>query len=334
MKIAALLPHVEVYGGVRRYLELGNEFVSRGHSFVLFHPNGDKPAWLQFQAETRPFSSLSEDSFDVGLCSEYSILSQFESLRAASKYFYFVLEGHKQEKEVICRNFKFLGNSEGICRKMEGKYGIQCRRAVGGVNARIFHPAPDKPARETLNILCYGRIYKRRKGVKHVIRAVESLYPSYPRLRLVFFDTLVGRDRRDPRPLIRTEVPYDFYLNLPQDRMAWLFAQADIYVGAEVRAGWSNTAAEAMACRLPVICTKSGTRDFAFHNQTALVVPFPYPFFLRREIRRLIEDPALRDRLAASGFNKIREFTWAALADKLIRIFAGDPLVESDASRK
>jgi len=327
MKIAALLPHVEVYGGVRRYLELGNEFARRGHSFVLFHPEGDKPAWLDFQAETRPFSSLPDDSFDVGLCSEYSILPQFEGLRASSKYFYFVLEGHKREKEVVRKKFNFLGNSEGICRRMERKYGVQCHRAPGGVNARIFHPATEKPSRETINILCYGRIYKRRKGVKHVIRAVESLYPAYPRLRLVFFDTLVGADRRDPRPLIKTEVPHDFYLNLPQDRMAWLFSQADIYVGAEVRAGWSNTAAEAMACRLPVICTKSGTRDFAFHDRTALVVAFPHPFFLRSEIRRLIEDPALKERIAAAGYEKIQEFKWEALAEKLLKIFAGESII-------
>lgn len=90
--------------------------------------------------------------------------------------------------------------------------------------------------------------------------------------------------------MIKTRVPHEFYLNLPQSKMAWLFSQADIFVSAEWRAGWSNTTGEAMACCLPVVCTKSGTRDFAFHNQTALVVPFSHAFFLRRQIRRLIED--------------------------------------------
>jgi len=94
-----------------------------------------------------------------------------------------------------------------------------------------------------------------------------------------------------------------------------------------VRAGWSNTAAEAMACRLPVICTKSGTRDFAFHDRTALVVAFPHPFFLRSEIRRLIEDPALKERIAAAGYEKIQEFKWEALAEKLLKIFAGESII-------
>jgi len=323
MKIAALLPHIEVFGGVRRYLELGNEFSRRGHTFVLFHPGGGKPGWLDFQAEARPLSSLADEEFDIGLCSEYSILTEFDRLRARSKFFYFVLEGHKREREVVRRNFRFLGNSEGICRRMERKYGIACLRAAGGVNPRIFHPEPDRQKdRNTFNILCYGRIYKRRKGIGSVIRAVESLARAHPNLRLIFFDTLVGRDRCDPRPLIKTRVPHDFHLDLPQDRMAWLFSQADLFVSAERRAGWSNTTAEAMACRVPVVCSKSGTRDFAFPGRTALVVTFPFSFFLRRQIQKLLKDPGLQARLAEAGYRKIQEFTWPALAERMLDIFS------------
>jgi glycosyltransferase involved in cell wall biosynthesis len=103
--------------------------------------------------------------------------------------------------------------------------------------------------------------------------------------------------------------------------MAWLYSQADIFVSGERRAGWANTAAEAMACGLPVVCTPSGSRDFAAHNETALVVPFAYPFLLRRQIKRLIEDPELRLRLAEAGYRKIGEFTWDALAERLEVIF-------------
>jgi len=160
--------------------------------------------------------------------------------------------------------------------------------------------------------------------IKHVIGAAGSLYKRFPHLRLIFFDTLVGEEKRDPRPMIKTKMPYDFYLNLPQSKMAWLFSQADIFVSAEWRAGWSNTTAEAMACCLPVVCTKSGTQDFAFHNKTALVVPFSHPFFLRRQIKRLIEEKELSLRLAQAGYEKIQEFTWARLVDKLEEIFRSE----------
>lgn len=321
MKIAALLPHVEVFGGVRRYIEIGNELVRRGHSFILFHPQGDRPDWLEFRGMTRPFAALAEEIFDIGMCSEYSILPHFEQLKARAKFFYFVSERHKKEGEVAAKNYHFLGNSEGICRRMERKYKVNCFKAPGGVNLGIFYPIENRPPHETFNILCFGRIYKRAKGVKYIIRAADRLYKKYRHLRLIFFDTQVGRDRRDPRPLIKTSVPFDFHLNPPQERMAWLFSQADVFVSAELRAGWSNTSAEAMACRIPVICTKKGTRGFAVHGQTALVVPLPIPCLLRRQIEKLIRDPNLRERLGRAGFQKIQGFTWSALADLLLDIF-------------
>jgi glycosyltransferase involved in cell wall biosynthesis len=103
--------------------------------------------------------------------------------------------------------------------------------------------------------------------------------------------------------------------------MAWLFSQADAYVGAERRAGWANTAAEAMACRLPVVCTASGSRDFAIPDETALVVRFPHPVLLARRIKRLLDDADLGERLADAGYRKIGEFTWDSLAARLEAIF-------------
>jgi len=349
MNIAALLPHVEVFGGVRRYIEVGNALIRRGHRFVLFTPAGKKPDWLEFRGEVKAFETIPAEEFEVGFCSEYSILPQFERLRARAKFFYFVLEGHKKEKDVARRHYYYLGSSEGICRRIERKYKVRCFRAPGGINPEIFYrmprpePRPEQqsvsqtvsgqpdPGRE-FKILCYGRIYKKRKGVRQVVRAVEKLHHRNPRLCLIFFDSVVGEDKRDPRPLVQTSVPHDFYLNLPQDRMAWLFSQADIFVSGERRAGWANTAAEAMACRLPVVCTPSGSHDFAVHNETALVVPFAHPILLCRQIRRLIEDLELRHRLAEAGQRKIREFTWNALAERLEAIFR-DVLGRTDSGR-
>jgi glycosyltransferase involved in cell wall biosynthesis len=321
MKIAALLPHVDIFGGVRRYLEIGNEFSRRGYRFVLFLPEVTKPDWLTFEGTIKPFSSLSEESFDVGLCSEYSILPYFEKLEAEFKFFYFLLEGHKQEREVIRRNYSFLGNSEGMCRRIEKKYRVPCFRAPGGVNTEFFHPEKKEAGKDEFRILCYGRVYKRRKGVRQVIRAVEGMDKKYPGLKLILFDSLVGEDRKDPRPMVKTRLPHEFLLNLPQNRMSWLYSQADIFVSGERRAGWSNTVAEAMACRVPVVCTRSGTRDFAFHDQTALVVPFPFPFLLRRHIKRLIEDEELRLRLARAGHERIQAFSWSSLVDRLENLF-------------
>jgi glycosyltransferase involved in cell wall biosynthesis len=322
LRIAALLPHVEVFGGVRRYIELGNALAARGHRFVLFHPSGRKPAWLDLRAETRPFSDLEREPFDAAMCGEPSILDALARVPAARRYFYFVLEGHKREREVARRrDLLFLGNSEGICRRLERKYGIVIQRAPGGVNPDIFHPEDRPPGDGAFRILGYGRLTRRRKGVPEVIRAAERLARRGVPVRLILFDTPVGQDKRDPRPLARTRLPLDFHLGLPQDRMAWLYAQADVFVSAERRAGWSNTCAEAMACGRPVVCTPSGTRDFAEDGRTALVVPRPSPRLLAGALERLRRDPELRRRLAEAGRERILGFRWEALAERLEGLF-------------
>ncbi len=322
LRIAALLPHVEVFGGVRRYIELGNALTDRGHRFVLFHPSGEKPAWLELRAETRPFADLEREPFDVALCGEPTILESLTRIPAARRYFYFVLEGHKREREVVRRrDLLFLGNSEGICRRLENKYGVAVDRAAGGVNPDIFHPETRPPADGSFRVLCYGRITRRRKGVPEVIRAAERLARKGRSMRLILFDTPVGRDKRDPRPLVKTSLPFDFHLGLPQEKMAWLYAQADVFVSAERRAGWSNTCAEAMACGRPVVCTPSGTSDFAEDGRTALVVPRPSPRLLARAVERLRLDPEMGEALAAAGRERILSFRWEALAERLEGLF-------------
>ena len=320
MRIAVLLPHFEVFGGVRRYLEIGNELVKRGHEYIIFNLRDSKVNWFDFQGSIKSMDLIEKDNFDVAMCSEYSILQYFEKIKAKRKIFYFVLEGHRREKEVIKKDYIFFGNSIGICRRIEKKYGKKCFHAPGGINPQIFYPVK-REKNDKFTILCYGRIYKRRKGVKKVIKAVERLYKKYEFLELILFDTPVGEEKIDIRKLINPDVPTRFYINLPQEKMAWLYSQGDIFVSAEKRAGWSNTTAEAMACKVPVICTRSGTQDFAINNQTALIISFNHPLFIARKIEKLIKDKELRYKLAENGYKKIQQFTWSNLADRLESLF-------------
>jgi len=322
MKIAALLPHVEIWGGVRRYLELGNELTKRGHEFLLYTPEGIQPKWFDFKGKMRSFAVLPQDNCDIALCSEYSLLREFQAISARVKFFYFVLAGHRLEKEVVRLPFRFLGNSSGLCWRLEQRYGIRCDPAPGGINPTLFYPEKREGSEKEFRILCYGRLYRRRKGIGLVLKAVEAVWRRHPEVKLLLFDSPVKGESRDPRQLIKTPVPYEFFWNLPQSSMAWMYSQADIFVSGERRAGWSNPTAEAMACGLPVVCTPSGTADFALPEQTALVVRWPFPFVLKRQIERLLHDPGLRQRLSQAGRQKILEFTWSSLAARLEALFA------------
>jgi glycosyltransferase involved in cell wall biosynthesis len=96
-----------------------------------------------------------------------------------------------------------------------------------------------------------------------------------------------------------------------------VYGSSDVFVSAEKGAGWSNQTIEAMACGVPVVCTRSGTRDFAVPGETALVVPRTAGH-LARAIRRIMDDAALRAQLAQAGRAKAAEFPWERTADELL----------------
>jgi glycosyltransferase involved in cell wall biosynthesis len=136
-------------------------------------------------------------------------------------------------------------------------------------------------------------------------------------VQLVLFDHVGPGNEQDPRPLLRCSIPHEFHIGLSQADLAALYSSCDIFVSAERRAGWSNTVAEAMACGLAVACTRSGTRDLARHLDTAWVVRWRHPWFLRRAILALARRPDLRQRLRFRAADRVREFTWDRVAGRI-----------------
>jgi glycosyltransferase involved in cell wall biosynthesis len=113
-------------------------------------------------------------------------------------------------------------------------------------------------------------------------------------------------------------------LDVPRDRLRLLYGSADLFVSAEKKAGWANTAIEAMACGVPVVCTRSGTTDFARDGETALVVRRS-AWSVARAIRRLMDDEPLRQHLSAAGLARAGHFSWERTADQLLAALGETP---------
>jgi len=148
-------------------------------------------------------------------------------------------------------------------------------------------------------------------------------------MELALFDTALP-GAPDPRIGFDPDVPYTYYCNLPQERMAAMYGAADVFVSAERSAGWSNTAAEASSSGTHHVCTGSGTEDFAENGVTALVLRARIPFFIERALSRLYRDRALGPRLAAAARERVLGFTWDRVCDTMERSFAAP---EGDEAR-
>ncbi len=314
-----------MFGGVRRFIAIGNELIRRGHRFVIYHPTGEPPEWLPFDGETQPTSALRDHTHDVLICNNPPQLPEFEAAKAGMKMFYFALEGIPGERAVARRrDWTIVVNSSGLHRRLRRLYRIDAEKAIGGVDLATFRPGEGyPPAGDEFRVLVFGRMSRRRKGAAIAVQAVERLAEwteGPPRIRLVLFDHVGADNDDDPRERVRTRVPVQFHLNPTQDELANVYRSCHAFVSAERRAGWSNTVAEAMASGVPVVCTRSGTLDIALPGVTARVARWRHPWILARGLRTLRDDPEAARTLRNAALERIRGYAWPNVTDRIEEI--------------
>lgn len=324
LRIAVTLPHLGVYGGIRRFLELGRVWTARGHQVALFTPPGAAARpWLPFAGAIGTLDDLPRTTWDVLLSPDPALFLQWK-VPGALRVFYAVLEGAPGARGAWRSADLVIANSLGMARHL-ARNRVRTVHAPGGVNTEFFRPPdPDpRPARaravEPVRVLVYGRLSRKRKGSWTAVRAVEAAAAaSRVPVTLTLFDAPPpgAPPPSFGRPLA---VPHQWALDPTQEELRALYGSADLFVSAERRAGWSNTSAEAMACGAAVVCTRSGTEDFAENGVTAATAHWPWTWLLARKIAPLLLDPEARLAIASRGRERMAQFTWERTADRIDR---------------
>jgi len=315
------LPHLEVYGGIRRFLELGRVWIERGHDVAIGSPGSPARPWLPFTGRIVALEAFRSGGWDALLSPDPALFLATEA-PGALRVFYAVLEGAPGAERACRRADLVLANSAGMRRHL-GRLGVRAIDAAGAVNAAFFRPQePDpRPMRSraggAVRALVYGRLSRKRKGSWSAALALERAARSTGvETELTLFDSPPGEETPPTLPRALS-IPHRWVLNPTQEELAALYRDADLFVSAERRAGWCNTAAEAMASGAAVVCTKSGTVDFAVDGETAAVSRWPWSWTLARRIAPLLRDPDSRIRMAARGRSRIAEFSWERTADRI-----------------
>lgn len=313
--IGVILPHVKIFGGVKRFLEIGNYFVRRGHQFVIFTPNGEFPQWFDFLGSADSIENAVDAGCDALFITEPDFMPLLRKSDAKLKIFYAVLQRRSIRRMAREKDIIILANSGRLYDYLGGMSRKNVFRATGGIDIRKFAFREKAENGETtpFTVMVYGRFYRRKKGTMLVVKACERLYREGFNIRLLLFDAPVDEQARIKVEQFTTGVPFEFHIDHPVKDMASLYYKADVFVSAERNAGWANTAAEAMACGVPVIATNSGTEDFVIQGETGLVV-WRHSWIIRRAIKRLYNDWELRKKFSINGRKKIEEFTWDSLA--------------------
>jgi glycosyltransferase involved in cell wall biosynthesis len=103
-----------------------------------------------------------------------------------------------------------------------------------------------------------------------------------------------------------------------------LLSSAEVAAVPSLYEGFSLPAIEAMACGTALVATTGGAlpevvgRD----GETGLLVEPGDPEELAIAIRRLLDDPTLRERIGDAGRRRVLEqFTWAAAARRTVDVY-------------
>jgi glycosyltransferase involved in cell wall biosynthesis len=149
------------------------------------------------------------------------------------------------------------------------------------------------------------------KGMADTLQALKKVIDSYPRMKVWAFG---------PKPVRGLPEWVCFYLRPSDNQLRELYNRTKIFVTASYYEGWGLPGAEAMACGAALVSTDhGGVRAYASHGETALLSPAGEPEALVENIFRLVQDEALRIRIAEAGHDHIRKFTWGRAVNQFLR---------------
>jgi MMP alpha-(1->4)-mannosyltransferase len=212
----------------------------------------------------------------------------------------------KQAKQDIRRDFKIPGH----------KFSV----VPNGINTALFHPLPGVK-REKNRIIVTNSADTPLKGLYYLLQAVARLSASRtPRLVVVGTPNKNGRVSKLIRELGIGGL-VTFTGRIDHREFVRQYAKAAIAVVPSVYEGFGLPAGEAMACRVPVICTTGGALPEVVGDAGMLVPPADHEA-LARAIGDLLDNPALARRLGNDGFRRVHDhFTWEAAAAKTASVY-------------
>lgn len=228
---------------------------------------------------------------------------------------------------VLGHSGALLIGSESFAEEVTEHHGTPADRftVVGGAtDTAAFSPTRTPGSLSNPPVLLFHGRVDRRKGVLDLLESTAALLAQGRALRLVVSgigpDVQAVTDRAAELGISGAveQTGYVTHEDAPRT-----FAQADIFVSPTESEGFSNTILEAMAAGLPVVATEAvGVVDCVRDGENGLLVPVHDVPALTAAIARLLDDAPLREGLAKSALDEVRErWSWPALTDRIEEVY-------------
>lgn len=355
MKINYTMFGTGLTGGVRVLLEIANRLVERGHEVTITSLGSENdhrwfplkartvyvkvPIYMQVirygmrkylknewfdsypQSEIKMLTKAIPEDIDINVATFcFTAYAVFASEKGIPFY-------HMQHYEPLFFDDRFLKklaegtyflplnkivNSIWLKNLMKEKYGYDLPIINPGINHDVFYPREVERNDNKLRVVAFGK-QTRWKGFPELLKAMEIVMKERKDVEFIVYGA--------KKPDYPSKVPYRFLERISDEELAKLYSSADVFVSASWYESFPLPPIEAMACGAPVVTTRYGTEDYAFHEKNALVVPPKDPKALAQAILRLLDDEDLREQFRKEGPKTAKQFTWDKTVDKVEKLF-------------
>ncbi len=338
MKITFLAPKFTISGGTKIILMYAHHLAKLGHDVRVVAVSGVwwrrslanllqvKPRWFKaLQAKVLRVKNYEEESLppaDVIVASSWVAARMLQELSPQKgKKFYLVqhderlYHGDRKQVEETYRytDFQKITVSTWLQDTMEKEFHSQVALLVNPFDHAQFTYIPGKRKEGEMRVLMLHHSYE-WKGVAEGIALFQKVKKQYPHMRLILF----GARKKE------IDVDCDeYHYDIPQDKLKELYSSCDVYLCPSWDEGFGLPCVEAMACKCALVTyDNGGSRDFAFHEKTALVAKRKDVHDLARQLERMVRDNVLRNTLAEKGFQYVHAMpTWDEQTKKMEHVF-------------
>ena len=227
------------------------------------------------------------------------------------------------QRRIAPRLGRIITVSEAAKADLCREFSLQeerCEVIENGVDTNLFYPLPGI-RRQTNRIIVTNSADMPLKGLVYLLKAV-ALVAARRDVQLV----IVGSPKKNGQVVhlihqLGLAQTVQFTGRIDHERFRLEYAQAAMAVVPSIYEGFGLPAAEAMACKVPVISTTGGALPEVV-GDTGLLVPPRNVEALAVAILKLLASADLAASLGNAGYERVlRRFTWQRAAERTAALY-------------